>query len=176
MWRRAGIVACLLAGCVGAPPPTTGRPALAPAPTAELKTKALHGALDEIARGRSIPRDGVYLDTLVGPTPDEFLYTWSHPREWLDAMVATKLVDGTFGVPTLRTGLGFVAAAVEIGEPYPVGRETLAIGYAWCLRPFPTVKGRAAPASVWIDAFVRADTGWIRVRHTPATAISACTP
>lgn len=175
--RRAGtILALLLAGCLGALPPTTGAPALPPAPTAELKTRALRGALEEVGRTNSVAREGVYLDTLVGPTPEEYLYDWAHPHEWLEAMVANKLVDGTFGVPALRTGIRFVGIAVEVGEPFPAGHDTVAISYAWCLRPFPTTRNRAGPPAVWTDAFVRSDTGWTRVGHLRGNAISACTP
>ena len=75
-------------------------------------------------------------------------------------MVATKLVDGTFGVPATRSGLRVSGYAIEVGEPYPAGRDTLEIIYAWCARPFPTTQDVAGPASVWQDAFVPSDTGW----------------
>ena len=166
----------LLAACTGALPPMTGVPAVAPAMAAELKTKAVHGARDEIRREYSITLRGVYLDTLVGPTPEEYLYSWAHPQEWLEAMVATKLVDGTFGVPATRGGIPVVGFAIEVGGPYPAGRDTLEIIYAWCARPFPTTQNVAGPASVWRDAFVPSDTGWTRLRHLTAVAISACSP
>ena len=108
-----GIVTTFVTACVGQLPPTTGAPAAAPATTPELKTKALQGALAEISRSNTVTRNGVYLDTLVGPTPDEYRYSWSHPRQWLEAMVATKLVDGTFGVPATRSGLRMSGYAIR---------------------------------------------------------------
>jgi hypothetical protein len=120
--------------------------------------------------------NGVYLDTLVGPTPAEYIYAWAHPHEWLDAMIATKLVDGVFGVGGVRRGMARTAVAVEIGEPYPAGGDTLEVAYDWCLRGLPAERGSGGRASSWRDAFVRADTGWTRVRHQPAVILSACTP
>ena len=108
-----GIVTAFVSACTGALPPMTGVPAVAPAMAAELKTKAVHGARDEIRREYPITLRGVYLDTLVGPTPEEYLYSWAHPREWLEAMVATKLVDGTFGVPATRSGLRMSGYAIR---------------------------------------------------------------
>lgn len=178
MTGRALLALALLAGCAGGMPSVTGSPAVAPADAAELKTGALHGALAEIAlnTGNGATVYGVYLDTLVGPTPEAYIYDWAHPREWLEAMVATKLVRGTFGVGTAARGMSRTALAVEIGEPYPAGRDTFEVAYDWCLRPIPAERGSGGKASSWRDAFVRADTGWTRVRHTPAVILSACSP
>ena len=117
----------LAAGCTGGMPAVTGTPAVAPADAAELKTGALHGALAEIARstGNGATVYGVYLDTLIGPTPEAYIYSWTHPREWLEAMVATKLVDGLFGVGGAVRGMRRTGVAIEVGEPYPAGRDTL---------------------------------------------------
>jgi hypothetical protein len=168
----------LLAACAGGMGSVTGTAATSPADAAELKTAALQGARIEILRttGNAATVNGVYLDTLVGPTPAEYLYTWAHPHEWLEAVVATKLVDGVFGVGGARRGMAHTAVAVEVGEPYPAGRDTLEVAYDWCLRSFPAERGSGGRASSWRDAFVRADTGWTRVRHTPAVVLSACTP
>ena len=168
----------LAAGCTGGMQSVTGSPAVAPADAAELKTGALHGALAEIARstGNGATVYGVYLDTLVGPTPEAYIYSWAHPREWLEAMVATKLVDGVFGVGGASRGMTRTGVAIEVGEPYPAGRDTLEVAYDWCLRRIPAEPGSGGRASAWRDAFVRADTGWTRVRHLPTVILSACTP
>lgn len=168
----------LMAGCAGGMAATGGVPAVAPADEAELKTAAMHGALEEIGRttGNGALVYGVYLDTLVGPTPEGYLYAWAHPHEWLEAMVATKLVKGVFGVGYGTRGILHTGAAVEIGAPYPAGRDTFEVAYDWCLRAIPAERGSGGKASSWRDAFVRADTGWTRVRHTPTIILSACTP
>ncbi len=174
----ATLAVVVAAGCTGGMQSVTGSAAVAPADAAELKTGALHGALAEIARstGNGATVYGVYLDTLVGPTPEEYIYSWVHPREWLEAMIATKLVDGVFGVGGAPRGLPRTGVAIEVGEPYPAGRDTLEVAYDWCLRPIPAERGSGGRASSWRDAFVRADTGWTRVRHLPAVILSACTP
>src|SRR5437868_2083411 len=94
----AFLIVALATGCAGGMPSVTGTAATSPANAAELKTAALHGARLEIARttGNGATVYGVYLDTLVGPTPAQYIYSWAHPREWLEAAVATKLVDGLF--------------------------------------------------------------------------------
>jgi len=179
MSRWAPAFAIILAtACTGGMPSVTGSPAVAPADAAELKTGALHGALAELARstGNGATVYGVYLDTLVGPTPEAYLYAWTHPREWLEAMVATKLVDGVFGVGNAPRSLGRTGVAIEVGEPYPAGRDTLEVAYDWCLRRIPAERGSGGRASSWRDAFVQADTGWTRVRHLPTIILSACVP
>lgn len=175
---RFALTLVLVAGCAGGMASVVGSPAVAPADAAELKTGALHGALDEIARstGNGATIYGVYLDTLVGPTPEAYMYAWAHPHEWLEAMVATKLVRGVFGVGNIPPGMSRPGVAVEIGEPYPAGRDTLEVAYDWCIRSIPAERGSGGRASSWRDAFVRADTGWTRVRHLPAVILSACTP
>jgi len=168
----------LLAGCSGAMPPATGTPAYPDDVAAALKTVALAGARAEIDRsngGRALAT-GVYLDTLVGPTPEAQRFEWAHPRPWLEAMVATRKVDGLFGVPSLRDQLPHQAFAVEVGEPFHGEADTVQIIYAWCIRSFPTRRGQAGPARAWRDLFVRADTGWARVGHRPEAAAFACTP
>lgn len=167
----------VLAGCVTAFPPATGRPAVTAPVAADLKTRALRGALAEISlsSNNAALQYGVYLDTLVGPTPEEYLFAWAHPRPWLDAMVATRLVEGVFGVPAQRGGLPRAAFAVEMGEPYPAGRDTVEIVYAWCVRRFPTRNGLVGAATSWRDAFVQVDSGWARVRHLRTVAPTACT-
>lgn len=175
---RGALALALVAGCAGGTPPAMGVPAVAPADAAELKTGALRGALIEIGRGTGNGATvyGVYLDTLVGPTPEAYIYAWAHPREWLEAMVATKLVDGVFGVGGLARGMIRNGIAIEVGEPYPAGRDTLEVAYDWCIRQIPAERGSGGRASSWRDAFVRADTGWTRIRHLPTVILSACTP
>jgi hypothetical protein len=179
MTRSAALITvALAAACTGGMPSVTGTAATSPANAAELKTAALRGARLEISRttGNGATVYGVYLDTLVGPTPAEYLYSWAHPREWLEAMIASKQVDGLFGVGGARRGIPRTAVAVEIGEPYPAGGDTLEVAYDWCLRRLPAERGTGGRASSWRDAFVRADTGWTRVRHLPTVILSACTP
>jgi len=108
--------------------------------------------------------------------PEAQLYEWGHPRPWLDAMVATHKVDGLFGVPTRGDLLPRSAFAIEVGEPFRAGGDTLQIVYDWCLRHFPTTRGSAGQATAWRDLFLRADTGWTRVGHFRVSASSACTP
>ena len=155
---------------------TTGTQAVPDAVAAILKTAAVDGAREEIAResGNAGLRQGIYLDTLVGPTPEAQLYEWAHPRPWLEAMVATHRVDGLFGVPGTGQGLPRTAFAIEVGEPFGGGADTLQIVYAWCLRSFPARAGRASSPAVWRDLFVRADTGWARVGHLRALAPTSC--
>ena len=65
---------------------------------------------------------------------------------------------------------------IEVGAPYPAGRDTMGILYDWCIRRLPYRDG--APGtniSVWRDSFVRSDTGWRRVGHAPAVAPTGCT-
>jgi hypothetical protein len=154
----------------------TGRQTVPTDVGAGLKTAAVIGAREEISRGsdNSGLRYGIYLDTLVGPTPADQLYEQAHPRPWLDAMVATHKVDGLFGVPTRGGGLRHTAFAIEVGEPFPGGHDTLQIVYDWCVRSFPTTRRGGARASVWRDLFIRSDTGWTRVAHLPTSALSAC--
>ena len=175
---NAVITLLLTTGCTGGMQAATGSSALAPADAAELKTAALRGARLEITRstGNGATVNGVYLDTLVGPTPEASLASWSHRREWLDAMVATHLVDGLFGVGNERRLTTRNGIAVEMGDPYPSGRDTLEVAYDWCLRPIPAIRGEAGKPSAWRDAFVKSDTGWTRVRHLPAVILSACRP
>lgn len=164
--------------CTAAPLAPGGVQTVPDATAAILKTAAVNGAREEIARGsdNAGTRNGIYLDTLVGPTPPQGLYELSHPQAWLDAMVATHKVDGVFGVPAREGHLPRVAFAIEVGEPFPAGKDTLGIVYDWCTRRFPARRGSAGPASVWRDLFVRSDTGWTRVGHHPAVAPAACTP
>ena len=166
----------LVAGCAGGMPPATGARAVPDDVAAALKTAALTAARVEIDRntgGRSLQL-GVYLDTLVGPTPEEWRFEWAHPRAWLETMVATRKVDGLFGVPTFRDQLPRRVFAVEVGEPFKATGDTLQILYAWCLRSFPTRTGETGAPSTWRDLFVRADTGWTRVAHLPALFAFAC--
>ncbi|HET7042506.1 MAG TPA: hypothetical protein VFI13_10825 [Gemmatimonadales bacterium] len=174
--RWAGLL--LLTACTGGLAATTGTQAVPDPVAAILKTAAVRGARQEISRssGGAQLRSGVYLDTMVGPTPEAQLYEWSHPRPWLEAMVSTQLVEGLFGVPGRRDGLTHSAFAIEVGEPFPGTADTLQIVYAWCVRRFPVRAGNAGTASVWRDLFVRADTGWSRVGHLRAVAPAACSP
>lgn len=168
----------LLGGCTSALAAPTGVQ-LVPLPAAAiLKTAAVNGALEEIDRsgGGDRTRRGVYLDTMVGPTPARALYEWAHPRPWLDAMVGTKKVDGLFGMPAQRAHMPASAYAIEVGEPYPVGPDSLAIAYDWCVRNFRVRTAVAGFATAWRDLFIRSDTGWARVSHARAVAPAACTP
>ncbi|HEX7918520.1 MAG TPA: hypothetical protein VF454_03905 [Gemmatimonadales bacterium] len=187
------LVACA-AGGLGAPP---GQAALAPADEAELKTLAVRGMREELRRiGANSPAGLlVFLDTLVGPTPEEFVYDWVHRREWLVAMRTTHLVDELYGPRAERDRLeprsiadelhaprgiqdrsARLAIVVEVGAPFPLGRDTLAIIYDYCIRPVPsTDRAPGANISVWRDSFVRADTGWARVGHAPTVAPTGCT-
>lgn len=168
----------ILAACAAPHSAITGVQTVPDAPSAILKSAAVHGAREEIelSSDHTGMRNGIYLDTLVGPTPPEALYRSSHPRAWLDAMVSTHQVDGLFGVP-LRNGRplqdGF---AIEVGEPSPAGHDTLQIAYDWCVRRFSVKRATPGPASVWRDLFVRSDTGWARVAHLRTVAAAACTP
>ena len=142
----------------------------------EIKTIAVRHALAEVARatGGSELKRGVYLDSAVGPTPEEYMYQRSHPDTWLQGIVAAGLVDGIYGVPRTRSGLRQVSYTIEVGEPYPAGRDTVQIVYSWCARPFPATPGAVAPGAVWRDALLPSDTGWARVSHSPTTVIGAC--
>ena len=180
MRRLATLVPALLlaacaAGGLGAPP---GQAALAPADEAEIKTLALRGARQELLREGLLRPGGVvtFLDTLVGPTPAEHLYDWTHRTEWLEAMRANALVDALVGPRSDRHGLSDWGLVIEVGAPFRQGRDTVAILYDWCLQRIPL--RRAATGGnirVWRDAFLRADTGWTRVGHAPAIAPMACT-
>lgn len=175
---KTPLYALLLLAACGAPSTTlSGRQAVPDAASALLKTAAVSGAQAEIALNSENTglRVGTYLDTLVGPTPPAALFERSHPRAWLDAMVSTHQVDGVFGVPT-RAGPGRNVFAIEVGEPFPGGRDTVEIAYAWCVRRFPTRAGTAGAPKAWRDQFIHSDTGWARVAHLPAVAPSACTP
>lgn len=174
----AAALGVLLAACAAGLPPATGRPALAPPDEAELKTFAVRGARAEIRRaGADAIRLGVLLDTLVGPTPASHRHEETHRTEWLEAMVATHLVDELFGRASERRGLVRRAVVVEVGAPYPQGRDTFAIVYDWCVRSLPTSEGtRSGDVSAWRDAFVRADTGWTLIGHTRVLAPVACSP
>lgn len=178
MNRRALLGVALLGACAGGIPSATGTQAVPDPVAAILKTAAVTGARAEIAResGNTGLRTGIYLDTLVGPTPEAQFYEWAHPRSWLEAMVATGKVDGLFGVPSQGDELRRSAFAIEVGEPSPAGGDTLQIVYAWCVRSFPTTQGSAGPASAWRDLFIRADTGWARVAHLRTPAPSGCAP
>ncbi|HVX87792.1 MAG TPA: hypothetical protein VG940_02610 [Gemmatimonadales bacterium] len=168
------LCACATAG-LGEP---AGRAALAPADAAELKTRAVKGAREELARtaGSQLVTQGLYLDTLVGPTPEEYFYTSAHPTRWLEAMVANHLVDGTFGIGSARQGY-LLAIALEVGEPFLAGPDTLGIIYSICQRRLPSQRGgHVGGIDVWQDRFVRADTGWARVAHGRTVAPMACTP
>lgn len=141
-----------------------------------IKTGAVRSALAEIGRaagGTGVKR-GVYLDSAVGPTPSEYMYQRAHSEGWLHSVVAAELVDGVFSVPRTRSGLRQVSYTIEIGEPFPAGQDTVQILYAWCARTFPTTPGAVAPGAVWRDALLPADTGWVRVAHSPTTVIGAC--
>jgi len=142
----------------------------------QVKTGAVRSALAEIGReagGTGLKR-GIYLDSAVGPTPEQFMYSRAHSEAWLQSVVAAELVDGIFSIPRTRSGLRQVSYTIEIGEPYPAGRDTVQIIYAWCARPFPSTPGAVAPGAVWRDALLPADTGWVRVAHTPTTVLGAC--
>lgn len=166
--------ACATAG-LGPPP---GQAALAPAEEAELKTLAVRGVHEEMQRvGANGPgRLVIFLDTLVGPTPAEFMYDWTHRPEWLEAMRTTKLVDELYGPRGERDRLVGRAIVIEVGAPFPSGRDTMGILYDWCVRRIPSRTGAPGTnVSVWRDFFVRSDTGWRRVGHVPAVAPTGCT-
>lgn len=176
--RRTVPIVLLLGACAAPHTSPTGVQAVPDATAAILKTAAVNGAREEIARGsdNAGTRNGIYLDTLVGPTPPQALFELAHPRPWLDAMVATHKVDGVFGVPAREGHLPRTAFAIEVGEPFRSGHDTLEVVYDWCVRRFPAARGAAGSASVWRDLFVSSDTGWARVAHLPAIAPTACTP
>lgn len=180
MTRQVGVgLLLLLAACAaGGTTAPSGRAALAPADAAELKTRAVKGAREELGRtaGSQLVTQGLYLDTLVGPTPAEYFYATAHRPEWLAAMVTNHLVDGTFGIGDPRQGY-LLAFALEVGEPFPTGRDTLGILYTICQRQLPSRRGgHVGNIEVWQDRFIRADTGWARVAHGRAVAPMACTP
>ena len=169
------LAACATAG-VGASP--GGAPALAPADEAQIKTQAMHGVREELGRNGLLGPGTVviYLDTMVGPTPPEAYYDRVHRREWLAAMQGGRLVDALVGPRTDRRGLDQWGLVVEVGAPFPQGRDTIGVIYDWCLRRLPLNRGATGGnVKVWHDAFVRADTGWTRVGHAPAVAPLACT-
>ena len=173
------LAALLLAACAaGGMAATTGTRAVPDPVAAVLKTTAVDGAREEIARSTDNAgmRYGIYLDTMVGPTPEAQLYEWAHPRAWLDAMVATRRVDGLFGVPGRNDRLPRTAFAIEVGEPFPGTGDTMQIVYDWCVRQFPAERGGASRIAAWRDLFVRGDTGWTRVGHRRAVAPTACSP
>lgn len=171
-------LAALLSACAAGLGVAPGQAALAPAEEAELKTLAVRGVHEELQRaGANGPgRLVIFLDTLVGPTPTEYMYDWVHRREWLEAMQASKLVDELRGPREDRDRLVGRVIVIEVGAPYPAGRDTMEILYDWCIRRLPARDG--APGtniSVWRDSFVRSDTGWRRVGHAPAVAPTGCT-
>jgi hypothetical protein len=175
MTPRTLALTLLLAACACAVQPK-GAPVMPATVSDEIKTGAVRSALAEIGReggGAGLKR-GVYLDSAVGPTPEEYMYQRSHPTAWLESIVAAGLVDGIFAIPRSRSGLRQVSYTLEIGEPYPAGRDTVQIIYAWCARTFPTTPGAVAPGGVWRDALLPADTGWVRVGHAPTSVIGAC--
>jgi len=164
----------IAAACSSSPSGTHG---VTPETTWQVKTLALKGAREEIARhGGSTARGGVYLDSLVGPTPKEYLFQKAHDPAWIDAAIADGLIDRAFGIPRERSGLRQLSFAVTLGEPYPAGGDSVAVVYAWCLRPFPAEPFATGKAASWRDTMVRADSGWVRVKHVPTVAISSCTP
>ena len=177
---RRSTLACLLAlagiGCAAGVTPPTGERTFGDPTSNAIKTLALKHALAELSRSTNNagPRFGVYLDTMVGPTPEEYFYAYSHPRDWLDSMVEARLVEGLVGRIAVRQTVQRVGFAVSMGEPYRVGRDTVEIVYAWCLRRFPTQPWTVAQGGVWRDAMLLGDSGWTRVKHTPAVATVAC--
>jgi hypothetical protein len=177
---RRSTFTCLIAlfgiGCAAGVTPPSGERVFGDPTSNAIKTVALKHALVELSRSTNNagPRLGVYLDTMVGPTPEEFFFEYSHPRDWLDSMIETRLVEGLVGPIAVRQTVQRVGFAISIGEPYRVGRDTVEIVYAWCLRRFPTQPWAVATGGIWRDAMLLADTGWIRVRHSPAMAPVAC--
>lgn len=166
--------ACATAG-LGPPP---GQAALAPADEAEIKTLALRGVRQELMRAGLLGPGYivVFLDTLVGPTPAEQLYDWTHRPEWLEAMKVNGLVDALVGPRTDRRGLDSWGLVLEIGAPFPQGRDTISILSDWCVRRLPLRRGvTGGNMRAWRDDFIRADTGWARVGHAPAIAPMGCT-
>lgn len=176
MVNRSWIILILTIGCAGGG--LTGTQVIPLRLATELKTLAVRNARDEIDRGSEggALRYGVLLDTMVGPTPEAYLYTASHPRPWLGAMIDAHLVDAVFGVPGNDRGLPRLAFAIEVGEPYPLKADTVEIAYAWCVRRFPVIQGQAGRPAVWRDAFLPSDTGWVRVRHLRTIASTSCIP
>jgi hypothetical protein len=176
--RSSFLAGVLTLGCAGGLGTLSGVQAIPATNSAVVKTRAVRGALAEIARSSENTglRYGVYLDTMVGPTPEAYLFEWAHPRPWLGEMVSTGLVAGVFGVPSRRSAMPRSAFAIEVGEPYPTRGDTVEIVYDWCVRRFPAYRGEAGPATTWRDTFIPGDTGWIRLRHNREIAASACTP
>jgi len=173
---RAAVVALVVAILSCAPPAPTGQSVMPATMSDEIKTVAVRNALSELARatGGSEVRRGVYLDSAVGPTPAEYMYRQWHSQEWLASIVEAGLVDGTFGLPRSRSGLRQLSYTIDIGEPYPAGKDTVQIVYSWCARPFPATPGAVAPGGVWRDAMLQSDTGWVRVTHSPTTVVGSC--
>lgn len=173
---RSVVPYLLLAAAACAIDPT-GTQGVTPETTWQVKTIALRGAREEIARnGGSTARGGVYLDSLVGPTPKEYLYRKAHDPRWIDSVIAEGLIDRAFGIPRERSGLAQLSFAVTVGEPYPAGGDSVAVVYAWCPRTFPAEPFRTGKASSWRDTMLRTDSGWVRVQHAPTVAISSCSP
>lgn len=119
MMPRAAAVATLFAILSCAPPAPTGQSVMPATMSDEIKTVALRNALTELARGAGGTgvRRGVYLDSAVGPTPEEYVFRRHHPGGWLGSIVSAGLVDGLFAVPRTRSGLRQLSYTIEIGEP-----------------------------------------------------------
>jgi hypothetical protein len=171
----SGLIVLALGCAAGMTPPTGERTFGDPVSNA-IKTIALKHALAELSRSTNNagPRIGVYLDTMVGPTPEKYFYQYVHPRDWLDSVAEAKMVDGLIGPIAERRTVQRVGFSIAMGEPYPAGRDTVEIVYAWCVRSFPTQPWAASNGGIWRDALVRGDTGWARVSHSPAMAPVAC--
>jgi hypothetical protein len=177
--RRSTFACCLAVlalGCAAGMTPPTGERTFGDPTSNAIKTVALTYALAELSRSTNNagPRVGVYLDTMVGPTPEEYYYEYVHPRDWLDSVADAKMVDGLIGPMAERRTVQRVGFSIAMGEPYPAGRDTVEIIYAWCIRSFPTQPWSATNGGIWRDAMLRSDSGWTRVRHSPAMVPVAC--
>lgn len=178
---RTGIViptllTAALFGCAAPLAAPSGERSVVDATSNAIKTTALRHALEELSRstGSAGTRYGIYLDTMVGPTPKENFFEYVHPRDWLDSMVAEKLVDGLIGPVSVRQTVQRAGFSISMGEPYLAGRDTVEIVYAWCVRRFPTQSWAVANGGIWRDAMLLSDSGWTRIKHSPAMVSIAC--
>ena len=176
---RGLLVSLVAASCVTQSNPATQPPTpLSVSGSAQdLKDRAVHAAIAEInlgSGGQSL-RYGVYLDSLVGPTPKPYLHEHAHPSAWLKRLVDDHVIDGIYSVPDTRSQLPLVVFAIEVGEPYPLKGDTAEILYDWKVRRIPAVPDPSCGHG-WRDTYVFADTGWAHINHTTFVSMATCGP
>ena len=177
MNRLPGLIllASALCGCA-ARHPAAGSASVPPLPdslTLAVKNAALRAVQLDLSRYALRLREGVLLDSTVGPTPSEVAAPYVHDRIWLDSARAQLHASRLVGPDYDPRGIAETGYVVSIGEPYRVKGDTVAIMYS--IRLDITGVGPTGRCGETIrERLVPQDDAWKEVDRTPIGTIASC--